>query len=293
VARVYVEVSNQGIAASTAGERVIALYADATTGLPPLPGNFWSTTFPAGGGPCGALDSSTGWHLVDSTNPCQTIPVINPELPEVTGFTWNVPAGQAAHSCVLAIVESSDDPLNPAIRSTPLLDPNTLVPENRQISLRNLHIVDVGGPQIGSPAGAAGGGAPDGVTLVRIPNPREGRGPLEVFISSAGLGVNAQLSLILPDGTKLDQRDLRAVPLKMDRNSWRALHEYKQRPKLEYRMVGSEVVITGLPVPPGETWTVGLHYRVGPGRRNTAARFTVLTRQDGRVLGGSTFVLRH
>lgn len=83
------------------------------------------------------------------------------------------------------------------------------------------------------------------------------------------------------------------MPLQLDRNSSRVLKEFKQRPKLEYRVLGSEVVITSLPVPPGETWTVGLHCRVGPGRRNTAERFTVLTRRDGRVLGGSTFVLRH
>jgi uncharacterized cupin superfamily protein len=291
-ARVYVQVSNQGIAASTGGARLIALYTDATTGLPPLPSNFWSATFPAGGGACGALDESTGWHLVDTANPCQTIDVINPELPEVRGFTWNVPMGQAAHSCVLVIVESPDDPLNPAIRSTPLLDPNTLVPNNRQISLRNLHVVDVGGPRTGSPSGTPPGGEPNGTIVINVPNPKDGQGPLELIVSTAGMGEKSELSLLPPEGVQLEGKYLRAVPAALSPEEKRALSTLARPPSVEYRLEGREAFVTDLPVPRGETLKLAIRYRVGVLRRNTAARFTVMTKQGERVLGGSTYVLR-
>jgi hypothetical protein len=41
----------------------------------------------------------------------------NPALPEVVGFPWEVPSSAADHSCILAIAESADDPINPYVRA--------------------------------------------------------------------------------------------------------------------------------------------------------------------------------
>jgi len=58
-ARLYVQVANRGVESVT-GTRVIALWTPVAADVPPLPQDFWSTTFPAAG-PCGAPDPSTGW----------------------------------------------------------------------------------------------------------------------------------------------------------------------------------------------------------------------------------------
>lgn len=76
-ARVYAQVNNVGLQPAS-DVRVVALFADASTGLPLLPADFWTTTFPAGSTGCGALDTSTGWHFADPSNPCRVIPVVNP-----------------------------------------------------------------------------------------------------------------------------------------------------------------------------------------------------------------------
>jgi hypothetical protein len=111
--------------------------------FPKLPDNFWTTTFPAGSTNCGTLDAHSDWKFVDPTKPCQIIPVINPELPEVVGFSWNVPK-DAKSSCVLVIVESADDPIDPGVRAANETRIFELVPKNRQIGLRNLQIIDAG-----------------------------------------------------------------------------------------------------------------------------------------------------
>jgi hypothetical protein len=36
-----------------------------------------------------------------------------------------------------------------------------------------------------------------------------------------------------------------------------------------------------------------IRYHAGAGKRNTWACFTVLSKQDGKTLGGSTYVLRY
>jgi hypothetical protein len=154
-------VSDTGIGASVANAglqpasnvRVIAMYADATVAVPPLPNNFWTTTFPAGSSSCGALDTSTGWHLLDPSHPCTTIPVVNPKFPEAAKFAWNVSATQAQHSCMLVVIESADDPPPATIRSSNILQSWELVPQYHQIAQRNLYIVDSsssGAPASGS-----------------------------------------------------------------------------------------------------------------------------------------------
>lgn len=46
------------------------------------------------------------------------------------------------------------------------------------------------------------------------------------------------------------------------------------------------------PVPFGGSWTVGLRYESGVGRRGTASRFRIIALQGSTVKGGNTFVLR-
>lgn len=208
LANAYVQVTNRGLSTAS-NTRVVALFADATLEVPPLPASFWTTTFPTGSTSCGTLDTSTGWNLVG----CATIPVVNPELPEVAQIPWNVPAAAASHSCMLTVVDSNDDPVPDATRG--LFDTSVLVPGDRHVAQRNLHVVD--GPSTPGAGGAGGGGsgAPEffftpgggipstpfhGIVDVLVPNRSGGAATISVIVSPTGLTPDGKIEIMLPPG---------------------------------------------------------------------------------------------
>jgi len=140
-ARVHMQVSNRGVKAAS-NVRVMALWTDSRNlTFPKLPSNFWSRTFPAGSTVCGELDNSTGWNVVNPASPCQVIPVINPDMPEVVSLPWNVPEGIKS-AAILLLVESADDPIDPAVRQANETRIWMLVPNVRQMGLRNVQIIN-------------------------------------------------------------------------------------------------------------------------------------------------------
>jgi hypothetical protein len=271
--------------------RVITLWTDATTSVPVLPNDFWTTTFPANSSTCGGLDTSTGWNLVDSTKPCQDIPVVNPELPEVAGFDWSVPASAAEHSCMLVIVESSEDPIDPGVRA--VLDPAVLVPQDRHISQRNLHIIQLPTPSPGPSGGGSSPHAPShGVEWLNVPNPSKSEPSLQLFISRAGMPKGSRLGLILPPSGAVTCCELEFDRAKLSQQEKEAALKNKVDAKTMYLIYGREASVTELPIPPGQTWKIGIVYDAAAIKPGTSARFTVLTRQAHTVLGGSTYILR-
>ncbi len=207
-ANAYVQVTNHGLQAAS-NVRVVSLFTDATLEVPPLPSNFWTTTFPANSASCGALDTSTGWSLVG----CAAIPVVNPELPEVAKFPWNVPAAAAEHSCMLTVVDSQDDPVPDTTRA--VFDSGTLVPGDRHVAQRNLHIVDgpmtpgAGGGTGGGGTGVPflftpGGGVPStpfhGIVDVLVPNRGGTNTTVSVIVSPSGMPPDGKIEILLPPG---------------------------------------------------------------------------------------------
>jgi len=61
-------------------------------------------------------------------------------LPEVVSRPWNVPAGIES-ACILVLVESADDPIDPAFRQANETRIWMLVPNIRQMGLRNVQVV--------------------------------------------------------------------------------------------------------------------------------------------------------
>jgi hypothetical protein len=281
-ARAYVQVTNRGIRPASS-VRVVALWADATAGLPLLPADFWTTTFPGGSTACGALDTSTGWNFVQPASPCRVIPVVNPLVPEVVGFDWAVPLGAATHSCMLAIAESADDPLDPSVRSTNERRPWVFIPNNRQIGLRNLHVVTASGPH--EPAQGVGG--------MNVPNHNRKSKFVELVLSRGDLAEDAELGMLCPPGFGFDDSELERVEAKLTEEQQSHAKRLKLDPTVIWMVRKQSVAIRRLPVEPGQTLRIGLVFHSGsktePG---TASRFTVLQRQGKTVLGGSTFVLR-
>jgi hypothetical protein len=125
VNRVYVQVHNRGIQAA-ANVTVKAYFADASAGLPPLPSDFW-TAFPPSG---------TAWNAL---GPAKTIASLSNTIPAVLEWDWSTPTSAADHTCLLVTVDSPADPIPAANK---VFDVGVLVPREKHVGLKNLHIVN-------------------------------------------------------------------------------------------------------------------------------------------------------
>ena len=278
-ARVYVQVNNVGLRPAT-NVRVTALFADASTGLPNLPVDFWTTTFPAGASNCGALTPGSGWQFVDAVNPCRVIPAVNPEFPETLGFDWNVPAGQAGHSCVFVISESAADPIQPSVRATNERRLSELVPNNRQISLRNLHVID-------APAGST-----DHMEGMKVSNPDRELPYVDLLISNVDLPKDAIVGFLLPTRRGVESEGARPARVVLSAEQQTLARQLKLTPTAFYRVSGSGEARLRLPVPPGETWQLGLVYKAEKMPVGSSARLSLMGRQGERVTGGNSYIIR-
>jgi hypothetical protein len=282
-AHVYAQVNNMGLQPAV-NVRVTALFADASAGLPMLPADFWTTTFPAGSTTCGALTGGSSWQFADPASPCRVIPVVNPELPEVVRFDWAVPIGQAQHSCMLIIVESVTDPIDPSVRTTNERRISVLVPNNRQISLRNLHVID------DPPAPA--GGAPRGLEMLEVSNPSGELRNVDLLISRVDLAREAVLAFLLPTAQGVEAKGAELAKVTLDEKQQRFARELKLNPAAFYRVADAREAEIRLPVPPGQIWRLGLVYDAARLTLGTAARFSIISRQGNNVLGGNTYIIR-
>jgi photosystem II stability/assembly factor-like uncharacterized protein len=130
-ARVYVQVHNRGVNAAT-GVSVRAFWANAGGGLPDLPADFWMA-FP------GADPADTSvWHPIGLA---QTIPTVRPGEPEIVEWDWLVPGDAPDHTCMFAAITCTDDAVNETG-----LDVDAIVPGNKHITLKNLHVDGPVGP---------------------------------------------------------------------------------------------------------------------------------------------------
>ena len=282
-ARVYAQVTNAGLQPAT-NVRVVALVADASAGLPLLPADFWTTTFPAGSTTCGALDTSTGWRFASPSNPCPIIPVVNPEVPEVARYDWTVPLGQAEHSCMLIISESASDPLDPNVRSANERRLWELVPNNRQISLRNLHVVNA--------PPAPQGGAPSGFESMGVPNPGISNDLVELVFSRVDFPADAVLGVLLPTNAEVTARGAKLERLSLGANQRGLANELQLNTDAFYRVTDEREAVLRLPIPPGSTWRVGVVYDAGKLREGATAQWSVIARQGSTIFGGNTYYIR-
>jgi len=273
-ARAYVQVTNTGREA-VANARVIALWTDTTAGTPNLPANFWTQTFPPPGTPCGPLQPGSPWRLVDPAQPCRTIANIDPPMPEVAKFDWNVPANAPEKACFLTIVESADDPLPANVRANNLVNLFQMVPQNRHMTVRNLHFVD--------PPAMAKAGPSKLIEVIAVPNPTPDDGLVFVIAQD----FRKPLRILLP--RELSEKELQGVR-KIAARLTAEERRLAAREKLDTRFVYEVTAGNGalrLPVRSGETWRVGLSAEADP-----PARLNVMTMQGRTVLGGSSYLFR-
>jgi photosystem II stability/assembly factor-like uncharacterized protein len=284
-ANVYVQVANRGVQPSE-NVRVIALYTDATTILPNLPNDFWTTTFPQGTTNCGPL-SAGSWHLIDTTRPCRTIAVVNPDSPEVAEFNWTVSGSEVARSAILTIVESVNDSIPTSVRARNEVRPNKLTPNDRHIAVRNLHIVSAE--------------SPDSVIqileTIRIPNSSNQRIPFDLLISNPSASLGTTVNIMLP-------QEIRRNPnLRLEHMRSVSVEPTAEQNALAMRLgattgFATELAETGgairnLVAEPGQTVEVGVLLQSGHAAEpGTSSRVTFVAAAGNEVLGGTTFILR-
>ena len=127
VVRVFVQVHNRGLNPAT-NMAVKVFFADASLGLPDLPGGFWNNF------PNNVLPAASPWQAI---GPHKVVPVLEPGEAQVVGFDWNVPLAAADHTCLLAITQADNDTL-----ATNELVVWALVTGNKKCGLKNLVVVN-------------------------------------------------------------------------------------------------------------------------------------------------------
>lgn len=125
VNRVYVQVHNRGWQKADSLTAKL-LWADASVGLPPLPADFWT-------GFANDTYTQTDWHLVGNV----TIANLLAGTPQVLRFLWTPPVGTSGHACLLALIDSPQDPLLPQTE----LNADVLTRSNKRVTQRNVHPV--------------------------------------------------------------------------------------------------------------------------------------------------------
>jgi hypothetical protein len=264
VNRVYVQVHNRGVL--PASNVVVKIFcADATPGLPDLPADFW-TAFPANSG------MPSPWTPIGAA---QTIASLRPECPAVLEWDWAPPMSAAAHTCLLVVASCIED--SPGVTSLVL---DSVVTQNRQVGLKNLHIIDA------MPSAYWG--------AIRF----YPRAATDIFRFGA-LPKGWSLSLVLPKEvppSEITYTGLEAEPasaaerarISEQLGKQAALYDFKEAlvataPREGCAITGVPVGMQGIPIL--VAFTAGA-------RPSTGSVQLIQKSRDQRMLGGNTFALR-
>jgi hypothetical protein len=277
VNRFYLQVHNRGWQA-TAGVRVRAFLADAHAGLPPLPNALTPPNFD--------LTSTVDWQPIGSA---QTIPLLEPNRPVIVSWDWTVPAGANTHSCLLAVVSSPDDPI-----ASTATDIGTLVLSEKRVCLKNLHVVN----------GTSPGPSPSLVTL-KFHNALDREDRIDIVVRPTGMSQGTLGLLLEPVDFADRERALVGAdlcPLYQGEEIGRWYGVEREKDEILRRLDLSQVYeldpvktseLRGIRLGPRQTLQAAIACK---GARNPAygrnQRFSVLQRQGGHIVGGSTFELR-
>lgn len=276
VNHVYVQVHNRG-PFDAHNVTVKILWAEPSAGLPAFPTDFWTNY------PNDSSDTSV-WHPIGSF---QTISVLEPTRPVVLSWDWTPPAAAATHSCILAVIDSPDDPIPAANK---VLSVNWLIRNEKHIGLKNLHVID---------ASAVPGPLP--LTEIYFHNDLNKQQRYDFVIDRRSFPIEGKLSLQF---SKLKTQK----PLKMSissdeiilkRGCWlrrlfACIFPFIKPPSIKLLIIDpEEAVIKDVILKPHGKVRAKLKFTIPqkaqPGNRY---RVTIMQRQGKQILGASTYEIR-
>ncbi|HEY7123766.1 MAG TPA: hypothetical protein VH540_07410 [Ktedonobacterales bacterium] len=287
VNRFYVQVHNRGINTAT-NIQVRAFFANASAGLPHLPNDFW-----AAGNPFSGTPSGPDWTPI---GPTQTLSSLAAAEPAIMEWDWLVPSSAATHSCLLVVATCTEDVLD----GGGILVVDTLVPNRKQVTLKNLHVDD---PTPGMPMPA------ERAYILELHNPYPREFSSELVIDWGSLPRETQLfvalehlgeekSAVIPSLEELRPLGIEMASggEKLFQQEWEdgcgeirrldIAHVYRLSPQQ-----GRATTIPGVRLPYNRPRAIALNL-ILPGNINEGSvRFTVIQQAEKRVIGGSTYVL--
>lgn len=290
--RLYVQVHNRG-PLDAHNVKVKALWADASAGLPVLPADFWARY------PNDWTAAANGWNTVDPVVPFQQVATLAPNTPKVLRWNWNVPASANQHTCMLVVASADEDPV---VRSDASLADRqlwNLVPNDKHVALRNLHVITGSAPLGGAPLPL--------LAWLDIHNPFPYPRFFDLMVDRGALGRGARLVVALPKVmARPDLAGLAAPGIRMQatrrKGWWTAALKGGGTSGLIH---AAEIAhptddpcrrlarIPDLLVHPAKPLRIGIVVQAAAGARpGETGRFSIVQLADGAVIGGSTFELR-
>lgn len=280
--RFYLQVHNRGWEDAT-DVRVRAYLADASAGLAALPNALSPPDF--------NLSSTIDWTPV---GPAQTISLLEPNRPVIVSWDYTVPGTAATHSCLLAVVSCAQDPI-----TTTETNVNLLVKAEKRVCLKNLHVVNGAGPK---PAQT--------LATINFHNVNEVADLIDIAIEPAEFSDGSIGLLLEPVDFEDPGKALDGVT-RYELEEGEFLGEFYVRPgdrskvdhsvllqKLDRRQVyefdpAKPAALRGIRLGPRQSLQGLLTLR---GSRHVphgkTQQFSVLQRQGGEIVGGSTYELR-
>ncbi len=282
VNRFYVQVHNRGVSKAT-NVQVRAFFADASAGLPNLPADFWSSGKPFTGTP-----ATTDWTPI---GPTRSIPVLEPAEPGLVEWDWTVPGSAAQHSCLLAVVTCTEDPISAA----GIFQLATLVPQKKHATLKNLHVDN---PVPGSMQ-------PEGSFMLGLGNESEEDAEYELVIDWGSLPDRTRLFLVFEkparwtvfdfedqdaEGLRPAEWDGKIFPRRFtDRCG--GVHRFDLERVAELRPPKRRMTtLNGIRIPGSSSVTLGINVLVP--KLTADVQFDVIQTRRKKIVGGSTYRLR-
>jgi hypothetical protein len=280
--RFYVQVHNRGVSRANTIQ-VRGFFANASAGLPALPGDFWTS-----GRPFSADPGGTAWLPI---GPTRTIATLDPGEPAIVEWDWTVPSTAAEHSCVLVVATCAEDPLS----ASGVFDVGALVTTRKHVGLKNLHV-----------SGPSQGTMEQGF-FVELHNALPESNRFDVLLQWGSLPRAAKVFVAFEKAAPdrgigepgNDDKDVAVIPKadaeRMFARDYEAGCGHARRIDFgrAYTLARRDDGTTRLPlVHLGGRASIGMAIRVElPPDADAPAQFDVLQTQGSKVIGGSTFVL--
>jgi hypothetical protein len=235
------------------------------------------------------LTSTAAWAPIGAA---QNIAVLEPNRPVIVSWDYSVPIGTATHSCLLAVVSSTQDPM-----TNPQTNVDLLVDSEKHVGLRNLHFIDGPAPR-------------RSMATIEFHNSRDGADLVDIVISPTMFG-GGTIGLLLPPIKFANEKEaLEGVEIVRLRKGeefgrFHLTAEADEDRRMDGVMKRIDVsrlfefsaahpsALRGIKLGQGQSLRGIVTFKGGKGLApGTTQQFTVFQRQAGRIVGGSTYVLR-